>query len=191
MERPLSSDPTLSPEQHRTLDEARTRARKILSATKVAAFNAWTIGAFAVATILFGFGNPAVLALGAGMAVVARNEFRGRAMLRRFEPAGARLLGRNQLGFMGLIVAYCLWSMYRVQTAPPDPEMQQLQDLAGVGADLIRQLSLVLYGCAIAATGLFQGLNARYYFKRVGMVAAYLSETPAWVVDLQRSATLD
>jgi hypothetical protein len=187
----LSSDPTLSPEQHRTLAEARARARGILSATKVAAFNAWTIGAFAVVTVLFGLRSPAVLALGVGMGVVARNEFRGRAMLRRFQAGGARLLGRNQLGLMGLIVAYCLWCIYRVQTSPPDPEMQQLQDLAGVGADLIRQLGLALYGCVIAATGLFQGLNARYYFKRVGMVETYLAETPAWVVDLQRSATLD
>jgi len=183
----LSSDPTLSPEQRRTLEEARTRARKILSAGKVAAFNAWTIGGFAVLTILFGLRNPAVLALGIGMGVVARNEFRGRTMLRRFEAAGARLLGRNQLGLMGLIVAYCLWCIYRVQTQPPDPEMQQLQDLAGVGADLIRQLSLVLYGCVILATGLFQGLNARYYFKRMGMVETYLAETPPWVVDFQRS----
>jgi hypothetical protein len=187
----LSSDPTLSPEQHRALEEARARARKILSAAKVAAFNGWTIGAFAVLTILFGLRNPAVLALGVGMGVVARNELRGRTMLRRFEAAGARLLGRNQLGLMGLVVAYCLWCIYRVQTAPPDPEMQQIQDLAGVGADLIRQLSLVLYACVIAATGLFQGLNARYYFRRVGMVETYLSETPTWVVDLQRSATLD
>lgn len=187
----MSSDPTLSAEQRRTLEEARARAGKILSATKVAAFNAWTIGAFAVLTILFGLRSPAVLILGVGMGVVARNEFRGRTMLRRFEATGARLLGRNQLGLMGLIVAYCLWSIYRVQTAPPDPEMQQLEDLAGVGADLIRQLSLALYACVIVATGLLQGLNARYYFRRTGMVETYLSETPTWVVDLQRSATLD
>jgi hypothetical protein len=125
------------------------------------------------------------------MAVVARNEFRGRTMLRRFEPAGGRLLGRNQLGLMTLIVAYCLWSIYRLGTVPPDPEMQQLQELAGIGADFVSRLSVILYASVIAATVVFQGLNARYYFRRVGMVERYLADTPPWVVDVQRSVALD
>ncbi len=187
----MSADPTLSPEQRRELEEAKERARKILSAGKVASFNGWTIGIFAALSLLFGLGNPIVMALGAGMGVIAWNEFRGRGMLRRFEPAGARLLGRNQVALMALIVLYCVWSIWRTKTGPPDPEMAELQEVVGVGSDLIQQLTVVLYIGVIGATAIFQGLNARYYFRRSGMVEAWLKDTPGWVVDLLRSAALD
>jgi hypothetical protein len=187
----LSSDPTLSPEQRRELESAKERARKILAAGKVAAFNGWTIGIFAALSLLFGLGSVVVMALSVGLGVVAWNEFRGRALLRRLDPAAGRLLGRNQLGLMALIVAYCLWSIWRAKLGPPDPEMEQLQDLVGVGSDLIQQLTVILYVSVIAATAIFQGVNARYYFRRVAMTEAYLRDTPTWVVDLQRSAALD
>jgi hypothetical protein len=187
----VSPDPTLSPEQRRELEDAGARARKILAAGKVASFNGWTIGILAALSFLFGLGSLVVMALSVALGVVAWNEFRGRALLRRLDPAGGRFLGRNQLGLMALIVAYCLWSVWRTKAGPPDPEMAQLQDLVGVGSDLIEQLTVILYVSVIAATAIFQGLNARYYFRRVGMTEAYLSETPPWVVDLQRSAALD
>ena len=187
----MSSDPTLSPEQRRELEDARDRARKILVAGKVAAFNGWTIGIFAALSFLFGLGSPVVMVLALALGAVAWNEFRGRTLLRRLDPSAGLLLGRNQLGLMALIVAYCLWSIWRAKAGPPDPEMEQLQDLVGVGSDLIEQLTVILYVSVIAATAIFQGLNARYYFRRVGMTEAYLSETPPWVVDLQRSAALD
>lgn len=187
----MSPDPTLSPEQRRELDDARERAKKILAAGKVAAFNGWTIAIFAGLSFLFGLGSPVVMALSVALGVVAWNEFRGRALVRHLEPAGGRLLGRNQLGLMALIVAYCLWSIWRATAGPPDPEMAQLQDLVGVGSDLIEQLTVILYVSVIAATAIFQGLNARYYFKRATMTEAYLDATPDWVVDMQRAAALD
>ena len=39
-----------------------------------------------------------------------------------------------------------------------------------------------------ALTAVFQGLNARYYFRRIATIERYLSETPDWVLELQRSA---
>lgn len=33
---------------------------------------------------------------------------------------------------------------------------------------------------------IFQGLNARYYFSRAERLAAYLDDTPAWIMDLER-----
>jgi len=187
----VSPDPTLSPEQRRELEDAGERARKILMAGRVASFNGWTIGIFAALSFLFGLGSPGVMLVSLALGAIAWNEFRGRALLRRLDPSAGRLLGRNQLGLMALIVAYCLWSIWRTKVGPPDPEMEQLQDLIGVGSDLIEQLTVVLYVSVIAATAIFQGLNARYYFRRVAMTEAYLSETPHWVVDLQRSAALD
>lgn len=187
----MTGNPELSAEQRQALEDARVRAGKVVGAAKVAAFNGWSIGAFAVLTILFGLTNPVVLILGVGMGVVARNEFRGRDGIRRFEPEAARKLGKNQVGLMSLIIAYCIWSIARGATAVPDPELAQLQELTGVGTDLVRQLTVLVYVAVIAVTVIFQGLNARYYFKRAGMIEAYLAQTPPWVVDLQRSAKID
>ncbi len=94
----------LTPEQQQELADAGQRANALTRAGKIAAFNGWTIGAFAAITLVFGLASPVALVLGIGMAVVARNEFRGRALLRGFDSAGPMLLARNQLGFMALII---------------------------------------------------------------------------------------
>jgi hypothetical protein len=126
-----------------------------------------------------------------GLAVVARNEFVGRTKLRSLDPSGLELLWRNQLGFMALIMVYCVWSLYRA-AARPASEIAELVLLLGNGAgDLVRSLTLFLYGAVIVATAIFQGLNARYYHVRVGRVRDYLRETPQWVVDQQRSAQVE
>ena len=181
---------SLSPEQKEALEDARKRAAEFLGAAKVATFNGWSIGALAAVTIPFGITSLTALVLGLGMALVARNEFKGRGMLRRIDPEGARLLGRNQVGFLGLIIAYCLWSIYRAY-AHPDLEIQQQLDLLGVTQDTVRSLTVLVYVGVIAATLIFQGLNARYYFARVKKVEAYLRRTPGWIVELQRTVTLD
>jgi len=38
----------------------------------------------------------------------------------------------------------------------------------------------------IVGTLIFQGLTSRYYFTRAPLLRAYLAETPAWVIELQR-----
>ena len=138
-------------------------------------------------TLLFGIFNLTALVLGAGMAVVARNKFKGRSEILRSEVTGPELIWRNQVGFMALIIMYCLWSMYRT-TAQPDPQMAELTELLGGDLDeVVRSLTLMVYTGVIGATVIFQGLNARYYFRRIGMIREYLSQTPAWVLELQES----
>jgi hypothetical protein len=181
---------TLSPEQKEALEDARKRAAGFLGAAKVAAFNGWTLGVFAALTIPFAIHSFSALFLGVGMAVVARNEFKGRGMLRRIDPAGAHLLGRNQVGLMCLVIAYCLWSMYGAY-AHPDLQIQQQLDLVGVPPGTVRSLTVIVYLGLIGTTVIFQGLNARYYFVRVKRVEAYLRRTPEWIVELQRTVTLD
>jgi len=186
----MDSDPNLTPEQRAALKDARERAKGILSAAKVAAFNGWTVGIFAVLTVLFGLTSPLLLALGAGLGIVARNELRGRTLLRSFDPRGPRLLVRNQLGFMALVVAYCAWSLLGTYTHP-DPQWALLEELAGLETGLIQDLAGAGYGAAILLTVLLVGLNARYYARRIAMLDAYLSDTPPWVLELQRSASVD
>ena len=180
----------LTPEQQQQLHDAKEHAGLFLGAAKVAAFNGWTVGFFAVVSILFGLFSLTGFLVGIGLAVVARNELVGRGRLRALDPSGLELLWRNQLGFMALIIAYCVWSMYRT-VAAPDPQMAELTELLGEGTgDLIRSLTLTVYAAVVVATVVFQGLNARYYFVRVARIRDYLRDTPSWVLDLQRSTVI-
>lgn len=179
----------LTPEQQRALSEATERAGKINGAARVATFNGWTIGVFAAIGILFGVVSLTALVMGVGMAVVAWNEFRGRAMLRQFDTRGPQLLGRNQLGFLALITAYCLWSIYQAVHNP-------ITDVAGLEAigdsvgSLVTEVTVAVYAGVIVLSLLFQGLNARYYFARTQIVKDYVKQTPEWVLDLQRSSVM-
>lgn len=180
----------LTAEQHEQLADARERARSFMGAVRAATFNVWSIGIFAALTLLFGVFSLTALVLGVGLAVVTWNEYRGRKLLRGFDPAGPRLLGRNQLGLMALIVVYALWSMHQAR-AHPDPGLEQMDEiLGGDTSGLVASLTTIVYVGVIAITGIFQGLMARYYFKRIPMVEAYVRETPDWVLELQRTADL-
>ncbi len=178
----------LTSEQLKELSEANERARKVLGAAKVASFNGWTTGIFAAISLLFAIFSATALVMGVGLGLIARNEFRGRKLLRQFDPLGPRLLGRNQLGFMRLIIAYCLWSMYQAGSNPIT-ELPGLEAMADYYGDLVTNLTLAVYGTVIVLTALFQGLNARYYFARTQRVEDYLKETPGWIVEIQRSTS--
>jgi len=184
----LDAEAGLSPEQLHELKLAQERAGGIRSAAKVATFNAWTLGVLAVLSALFGLTSVPTLALAAGMGWVARNEWRGRGLLLSFDPAGPTLLTRNQIGLLVLAVAYCAWRLAIVYFRP-NPEWDQLQELLDLAPGSIRDLMATGYAVAILAAGLFVGLNARYYARRSPMIEAYLSETPAWVVEVQRAST--
>lgn len=183
--RPGGASP-LSEEEKREFARASKQTRSFLKAERAAAVNGWTIGFFAAVTLLFSLSSPVTALLGIGMAVVAWNEFRGRKMIRQLDPRGPQLLGRNQLGFMVLLIVYCLWSIARMHTHSI-PGLEELEALVGPVEDLATALATSFYASVIVLTVIFQGLMARFYFARVGMMVAYLRDTPAWVVDLQRT----
>jgi hypothetical protein len=179
----------LTPEQREELREANERLDGLRGAAKVAAFNGWTLGFFAAVSILSGLFSLTGLVVGVALAVVARNELVGRRRLLALEPEGPELLWRNQIGLMAVIVAYCLWSIYRAKTAS-DPGMDELNQVLGEGTDeLVQSLTVTVYTVVIFASVLFQGLNARYYHARVARLRAYLDQTPPWVLDVQRTVS--
>ena len=181
----------LTPEQQQELSTAKEGAASFMGAANVAGFNGWTIGFFAVVSILFGIFSLSGFVVGVGLAVVTRNEFVGRTRIRGLDLGGLELLWRNQVGFLALIIGYCFWSMYAT-VAFPDAQMTEVMDLLGEGmGEMVQQLTLIVYGAVIVATAIFQGLNARYYFIRVARMRDYLRDTPEWVIDLQRSAAID
>lgn len=179
----------LTPEQELELRDAKERAGSFLGATKVAAFNGWSIGFFAVVSILFGLFSLTSFLVGVGLAFVARNEFVGRTRLRSFDPSGLELLWRNQLGFMALIIAYCVWSIFRT-FALPESEISELTQLLGA-TGLVQAATLIVYTVVIVTTAIFQGWNAYYYFVRVARIRDYVRDTPQWVLDLQRSTATE
>jgi hypothetical protein len=182
----VSEGSPFSPEQRQELDDAKARAASFMGAAKVASFNGWTFGFFAVISILTGLTSIPVLLVGVGLAVVARNELAGRKRILEYDPDAFELLWKNQVALMAIIVAYCLWAMTRART--PDASLQELTELLGEGFDeLVQQLITVAYAAVIGATLIFQGLNARYYHVRIARLKGYLAETPEWVVDVQRA----
>jgi hypothetical protein len=182
---PDANQGPLSPEQRKELAQATDRAGKILGAGKVATFNGWTLGVLGAISLPFGLFSLTALVAALCLLVVAWNEFRGRNMLRQLDPQGPQLLWRNQAGLMSLVIAYCLWSIYQTK-AHARTDVAQLEELAGLPADFVTDMTVMVYLGAIALTLLFQGLNARYYYARVELLADYLRETPEWIVDLQK-----
>jgi len=188
----------LSAEQLQQLTDANYRARKITKAGKLALFNIWTVGIFAVLSLLFAVAAPlfgqfdsVALVMGVGFSAVTWNESRGRTLLCRFDPRGPRVLGWNQIGLLALLVGYCVWNVYTAYTGanPYEQQISEHPELArtlGPVAELHRLLTLVIYGAIAAGSAVFQGLNALYYFTRARHVRAYLAQTPPWVVQLQR-----
>ena len=189
-----SSNP-LTSEHHRELALAAERARPIYRTARVAAVNGWSTAIIAALSAPFALYDPTSFVLTVGMAIVAYNELRGRKRLLAFDPTAPALLGFNQLGLMAVLVGYCLWMTYSSITAPSPivteltstPEMKDAFASLGDLGDLYQNIVIIFYGTVIALSVIFQGINALYYFSRSRRVAEYIAETPAWVLDLQRS----
>jgi hypothetical protein len=181
----------ISPQQRQELAEANRRARKALKPAKVAAFNGWITATIAVMALPFALFSASSLIVEVGLAVVAYNEFRGRDLIRQFDSSGLRMLGFNQLGFLSLLIGYSLWSMYLAVAGPsPLEAYAELESSLGPLGDLVTTITLAVYGCVIFFSLIFQGLNAAYYFRCEKHLAAYLDQTPAWIVDLQRCSAV-
>lgn len=191
------ADNPLSASHRRELAVARDRVRPIRSTARVAAFNAWSSAVIAALSVPFSIGSPVGMALTVGIAIVAFNEFRGRKKLLNFEPAGASLLGWNQLGLLAMITVYCLWMM-NTSLAEGSSLSAEIKGLAELDSSLagtmdslqpmIRQAVRGFYLGVIVISTLFQGGTALYYFSRRRLIEAFIAETPDWVRDIERSA---
>ena len=190
-----TSNPPLVESHHQELTAAARRGAPIRRAARVASFNAWSSAIFAALSAPFALFSLAGLLVFAALAAVAWNEFRGRRRLLDFDPAGPSILGWNQLGLLAMIAVYCLWALYSNLWGGGSMEAQlrtNPQLSAAIGSmqgfdDLYRTIVILLYGSVIALSIVFQGANALYYFSRRKYVEAYLRETPAWVIDLERA----
>ena len=177
----------LTVEHRRELASARERSKKILKVAKVASFNAWCTAIIAVLSVPFAFSSITGLLLTVGFAIIAFNEFQGRNRVLKFDPSGATLLGWNQLGFLAMIIVYCLWTMYTSYNEKLDMPAEVKAAIGDMGdlESLVKQLMIWFYGLVIALSILFQGGNALYYFSRRKLIEKFVAETPEWVRDVQ------
>ncbi len=194
---PASAGP-LTVEHMQQLAAADVRAKKLRSAAGVAMFNGITIAIFSVLSLLWVLGELAFseydwvgFVVGAGLGVIAWNEFRGRTLLRQFNPRAPRVLGWNQVALLVLIVAYAAGMLAKFLLSKGSYDAQigrEALAASKVGSvdNLLKLGAIAVYGALIVGTLIFQGLNAIYYFTRAKLLRAYLAETPAWVVELQR-----
>lgn len=191
---PPATNP-LSPEHHQELALAGQHAKPIYKAARVAAMNGWATAIIAALSAPFALFDLTGVVMFVGLSVVAFNEFRGRKRLLQFDPSGATLLGRNQLGLMAMIVTYCLWMTYAGLTSPSPfdaelastPELKEVFGSLGDMGELYQSVVIVFYGTVALLSVVFQGLNALYYFSRRWRVAQFVAETPEWVRDVQRA----
>jgi hypothetical protein len=182
-----SSTGPLSTGQLEEIACAGVKLAKILRAGKVAGVTGWTLVAFGGLSALLGLLSPEGILTAGALLALGWNELRGRALLVDLDPQGARILAWNQLFIIGFIAVYCLWRLYS-GLAHPNPQLVELEELAGIAPDLVAQVTLFVYGSVIVVTALVQGLLSRFYFGREAQIKSYLEETPPWIVALQKSA---
>ena len=186
---------SLSPAQIAELAEAQTRAKKIRRAAGTAIFNTWTVGIFAAPSLVMGIFDLPTFLIGAGLAIVAFNESRGARMFRRIDLGAPRLLGFNQIGLGAILVVYGIYGVVSTMSGPSYYEeqimsMPQLAPTLEPLGELYQLISILVYGCIIVISIIFQGLTAWYYFSRSRIMRAYVEQTPTWILDVHKGMPL-
>lgn len=191
------SSPFTAPPSREHLDQiaaAKHAFRKIGRAINVAQFDAWTVGFFGTATLIFALFSFSIvgLILGAGMTAVAYFELSNAGKLRKLELDAPKNLAINQVVLGSLLMGYAI---YQLLTGPTD--MSQYSELAGAGqmgakmADDIKSITTLVYNlvyyCLIAIAIFAQGGTALFYLSRKKHLESYLEHTPPWIVEMQRA----
>lgn len=178
----------LSPEHLQQLSDAKRRAKKVRRAASVAALSGWSMLVFACVSLAFAiFSDWSAWAVGIGLLLVALNELRGSTMLRRADPAGAKVLGWNQLVLAALLVAYATWSLATSLRQPLGAALQSGDpQIDAMAANITSAVTYGLYGTLAVLGLLLPGLTSIYYFSRGRIVRSFLAETPEWIVEIMR-----
>lgn len=188
----LPPPPQMTAEHFREIAAARVGWGRVRRAVAVARFDGWTMGVFGGLTLLLGLGSVAGVLLGAGLIGVAVVELRGAGRLGRLEAGAARVLGMNQLAAAVMLAGYAGWRIWAAMTGPgayeavmaAEPAMRATLEPVG---ELVRTITLVVYGALIGVAVVGQGSLAWFYFTRGKHVRAYVARTPGWIVGMQRA----
>ena len=157
----------------------------------MAIFDGWCIAIFGGLTVLTGLSSLPSLMLGCGMCLVAHFEFRGASQLRRLDPGALHRLMRNQLALGSMLLLYGLWNFITALTHPtPLADAASHPDVANMlqpFEDLSRLISGTVYATIMLVAVFVQGGTALFYHRRARHLASYLSQTPPWILEMQRN----
>jgi hypothetical protein len=200
---PQAPDATgpLSARDLELLSRAGERMRSLRRALWLAYMNGSTLLLCAFACAPFALFDAALLWPALALGASGAAELRGARMLRDRDLRAPRWLAANQLVLLALIAVYCAFGAVRALHGSVADELssaapgvtEQLRDVMP-GLDVssetldpaFRALAVAFYAAVFAACALYQGLCARYYRARAAVLRAFVDETPAWVMDVQR-----
>lgn len=170
---------------------AKQRRNKVDFAIVVASVSAWSLAVFAGVSWLFALFSLKAALVAAGLSACAFFEFRGVAGLKRMDLRAPARLAWNQFGLAVLIAAYCVWSALSAWYGP-NPYAQavattpELGDMLEPFEDVMRQITVGVYALVLVLSVCIQASTIVYYRSRRKIIAAYLKETPGWIVELDR-----
>jgi hypothetical protein len=185
----------LTPEHLRVLQLAQAEARPIRRAFSVARFDGWTIALFGGLTALLGLPVVSNVLIGLALLAIGSIELRAADRLRRLDARALRVLAINQLVLAVLLITYSVWRLLAIQRggaaealgASGDPELSRM---LGSVDDITKSIARAVYVTLIAVAVFAQGGLALYYLRRRKILAAYLSQTPPWILEMQRAGVL-
>lgn len=182
----------LSAAQTAELATAARRFRKIRTMARHAFWGSFTSGFIGLASIYVSIGSVSGVAISVAMVISAAVQFRAARQLKRLEPNALEQLAWNQIVLGGLFVLYGTWCLLTMSSN--NGQIQQLLAESGAGsaaaaqvAGLTRLILGITDGVLIVFGLFFQGGAGLYYFWRRKYLAAFQTETPAWIIDLYRN----
>jgi hypothetical protein len=186
----------LTEDDYAAVRRALAGRRPVRNAARTARSSAVTILVIGAAGIPIALIWPSWLGvlMVAAICAIGIIEYVGFRRMQRGDIAAASFLGRNQLVFLGLIVAYCLIQMVGFSTAASRGELlstdmrSELSQLQGTDLELDSELrtwaplfTYGFYSLIIVLSVCFQGGLAVYYFTRKRHLQAVAAATPAWI----------
>jgi hypothetical protein len=180
--------------QFLVLRQAVIRRRPIRRAARVARWSAWTILVIGLAgwPVLLLAPSLSSLVVVCGICAIGVMEYIGAGKLQRGQRDAPAFLARNQLIFVILIAAYCVYQMITFSS----DEMQAAAGLSGKdselmglgGSDLKRMFDVMMpvavygfYSLVMLVSAVCQGGLALYYITRRKHIEVFERDAPPWV----------
>ena len=163
--------------------------RKIRRAASVAYTDGCLLAVCAAATLGFGFNELSSVLVAVFLGAIAAVELWGAQSLRKLDVNAPKRLGINQLALAAAITLWALWGTYSELShhATASEISQYAPELDANFGQMATQISVIVYLGIIAATILFQGGMALYYFTRRRVLAEYVEQTPPWIIEMQKN----
>ena len=176
----------------RALAQARTAAKRIRRVVSTASLSGWSMVIFGGLTMAcFVFGGLSSIVIGGVLVAIGANELRGGALVRRFDPRGARVLGWNQIVLGVLIVAYAGWKLLNTTKGSPLDAHGGSTGYASIDDMIVTMSSTITVALYVIVAGVgivVPGLTSLYYFSRGRTIREYVERTPPWIVETLRTA---